>query len=381
MNQARLCRIKKRIRRAMMFFCLGLFGMSIGPVEAAEDNWDNWAAELFGTRGEEVAAQEAGEGESLRGGRPGRTGRASAAQEEKGDESLKVSRTGRTGRTGRASAAQEEKGDESLRVSRTGRDSAAQAGGGDSSLIQINSPGEAVNQSGRTRMLAMRIATLYGAQASEKLPETVKSESGRERMQAQATMNTIYSALSEFEPVSSDASANQVVADARDIWAKMGRVLSLDPAAPNLLDVLVFSESLLKANEKMTQAVIKATASVDPEIVSVAGRQRMRAMRLARDYIAASIGVDKENRMDMMLETATNFESVMLALQVAEVNTSEITGAINSISKMEWRQVYKSVTECVESNGTKFNELIMLRFTETLLEKTNRLTNLYAGLY
>ena len=335
MNHARLCRIKKWMRRAMMFFCLGLFGMSIGPVEAAEDNWGNWAAELFGTGGKEVAAQEEGGDESLRGSRTGRTGRASAAQ----------------------------------------------AGGGDNSLIQINSPGEAVNQSGRTRMLAMRVATLYGAQTSEKLPETVKSESGRERIQAQATMNTIYSALSEFEPVSSDASANQVVADARDIWAKMGRVLSLDPAAPNLLDVLVFSERLLKANEKMTQAVIKATASVDPEIVSVAGRQRMRAMRLARDYIAASIGVDKENRMDMMLETATNFESVMLALQVAEVNTSEITGAINSISKMEWRQVYKSVTECVESNGTKFNELIMLRFTETLLEKTNRLTNLYAGLY
>ena len=331
MNQARLCRIKKWMRRAMMFFCLGVFGMSIGPVEAAEDNWGNWAAELFGTGSKEAAAQE----EGLRGGRP----------------------------------------------ERTGRDSAAQAGGGDSSLIQITSPGEAVNQSGRTRMLAMRVATLYGAQTSEKLPETVKSESGRERIQAQATMNTIYSALSEFEPVSSDTSASQVVADARDIWAKMGRVLSLDPAAPNLLDVLVFSERLLKANEKMTQAVIKATASVDPEIVSIAGRQRMRAMRLARDYIAASIGVDKENRMDMMLETATNFESVMLALQVAEVNTSEITGAINSISKMEWRQVYKSVTECVESNGTKFNELIMLRFTETLLEKTNRLTNLYAGLY
>ena len=249
------------------------------------------------------------------------------------------------------------------------------------SQIQIDSIGKAVNESGKTRMLAMRIAAMYGAQTSDKVPGKIKRETEKKQIQAQTNLNEIYNALTGFDPVLNNMEALQAVTNAKEIWGKMRRSLSKEASPIILIDILNYSEKLLAANEEMTKAISVLSTHANADIVNISGRQRMYAMRLTRDYIAASIGVDKENRIDLMLETATNFESAMLVLETADVNSSEVVGMVNSIAKMEWRHVYKSITECIESNGTRFNEMTMLKFADTLLEKTNKLTDLYAGLF
>ena len=103
----------------------------------------------------------------------------------------------------------------------------------------------------------------------------------------------------------------------------------------------------------------------------------MYSMKLSRDYLAASMGVDKEHRMGLMLETVNVFDSAMLALEGASNNTADIKGLIKSITKMQWRKVYQIVSECIKDNGTKLNLFVMINFCETLLEKTGRLTMLY----
>ncbi len=102
-------------------------------------------------------------------------------------------------------------------------------------------------------------------------------------------------------------------------------------------------------------------------------------MKLARDYLAASMDIDKAHHMDSMLESASLFNSDMLTLEDASGNTSEIKGLIKSITRMEWRKVNQTVNNCIEDNGTKFNVLIMINFCEKLLIKTDRLTKLYVG--
>ena len=103
----------------------------------------------------------------------------------------------------------------------------------------------------------------------------------------------------------------------------------------------------------------------------------MYAQKLSRDYLAASMDIDKEYRIDLMLDAAVEFESTMLTLEGATENTSETNGLIKSITKMEWAKVYETATECIESNGTKFNVPLMVKFCDTLLNKTDRLTGLY----
>ena len=113
------------------------------------------------------------------------------------------------------------------------------------------------------------------------------------------------------------------------------------------------------------------------EIINMAVRQQMYAMKLSRDYLAASMDIDKEYRIDLMLDAAIEFESAMLMMEGATENTAKINGLIKSITKMEWKKVYETATECIESNGEKFNILMMVKFCDTLLGKTERLAGLY----
>ena len=64
-------------------------------------------------------------------------------------------------------------------------------------------------------------------------------------------------------------------------------------------------------------------------------------------------------------------------MEGATENTAKIKGLIKSITMMEWRKVYETATKCIESNGTEFNVSMMMKFCDTLLDKTNRLTSLY----
>ena len=106
----------------------------------------------------------------------------------------------------------------------------------------------------------------------------------------------------------------------------------------------------------------------------------MYSQKLARDYLAASLDVDKEYRIDLMLDAAIEFESSMLMMEGVTENTAKIKGLIKSITKMEWGKVYKTATECIESNGTKFNVVMMMKFCDTLLNKASRLTSLYVDI-
>jgi hypothetical protein len=115
------------------------------------------------------------------------------------------------------------------------------------------------------------------------------------------------------------------------------------------------------------------------EIINMAVRQQMYAMKLARDYLAASMDIDKEYRIDLMLDAAVEFESAMLMMEGATENTTKINGLIRSITRMEWGKVYETATECIESNGTKFHVPIMVKFSDTLLGKTERLAGLYVA--
>jgi hypothetical protein len=130
----------------------------------------------------------------------------------------------------------------------------------------------------------------------------------------------------------------------------------------------------------MTKYLESLAPYAQSELIDIAGRQRMNSMRLARDYIAASMDIDKEHRIDSMLESAALFDSAMLTLEGASENTARIKGLIKSITRMEWRKVNQTVNKCVEDNGTKFNVLIMINFCEKLLKKTDRLTKLYVGI-
>ena len=182
-------------------------------------------------------------------------------------------------------------------------------------------------------------------------------------------MNEIYKALLAFEPVATNAELAEQVKTAQSSWIELEKLLSKPPSKTGFLDVLDASDVLLDENEMMTSYMESLSPVPMSEIINMAVRQQMYAMKLSRDYLAASMDIDKEYRIDLMLDAAVEFESAMLIMEGASENTAKMKGLIKSITKMEWRKVYETVTECIESNGTTFNVFMMMVFCDTLLEK------------
>lgn len=243
----------------------------------------------------------------------------------------------------------------------------------------IENTEQAINSSGQTRMLAMKMAKLYGIQVLKDYPVGKKRIAQKDLNKAKNTMNEIYKELLAYPPIKSSEEMLEVVKAAQSSWYEMEKMLSIPPSKTGLLDVLDISDTLLDENEMMTSYIESLSPVPISEIINMAGRQQMYSQKLARDYLAASLDVDKEYRIDLMLDAAVEFESAMLMMEGVTENTAKIKGLIKSITMMEWRKVYKAATECIESNGTKFNVAMMMKFCDTLLGKTDRLTTLYVG--
>ena len=236
---------------------------------------------------------------------------------------------------------------------------------------------EAINYSSKASMLSMRMANLYGIQVLQDYPAEKKQIAKRQLKDAMRTTNDIYRALLTFPPIANQPKLQQRVKMSQDYWFQLKRKISKEPMQVRFLNVIGMSDKLLNRNDTMAKLIELHASDHQSKFINIAGRQRMYSMKLARDYLVASMNIDKEYRMSLMLETANVFDSAMLALEGAPDNTDEIKGLIKSITKMEWRKVYETVNQCIKKNGTKFNLLLMVNFCETLLKKTDRLTTLY----
>ncbi len=243
----------------------------------------------------------------------------------------------------------------------------------------IDNTNLAIHSSGKTRMLAMKMTKLYGVQVLPNFPTGTKRLAQRDLSKAKTAMNEIYKALLAFEPVATNTEIAERVNTAQSSWYELEKLLSKPPSKTGFLDVLDASDLLLDENEIMTSYMESLSPVPMSEIINMAVRQQMYTMKLSRDYLAASMDIDKEYRIDLMLDAAIEFQSAMLMMEGATENTAEINGLIKSITRMEWRKVYETATECIESNGTKFNILMMVKFCDTLLGKAERLAGLYVA--
>ncbi len=244
-------------------------------------------------------------------------------------------------------------------------------------VLIINNMAEALNYCDKTRVLSIRMAHLYGIQVLQDYPAERKQNIKKQQEYAINKTDEIYKALLAFAPVASNTALKQKIKLSQDYWFQMEEVLSGKPSKEEFLNVLNMSDKLLAKNDTMRRYLGVQGTVIGTKLINIAKQQRVYSMKLSRDYLAAGMNIDKEHRMNLLLESACIFDSAMLALNGDPDNTDEIKGLIKSITKMEWRKVYEMVGQCIEGNGTKFNLLVMVNFCETLLEKTDRLTMLY----
>ncbi|WP_345536093.1 type IV pili methyl-accepting chemotaxis transducer N-terminal domain-containing protein [Variovorax defluvii] len=232
------------------------------------------------------------------------------------------------------------------------------------SVVEAAQWAEAINRAGQLRMLSQRLARL----AAQSLAG-VDARRGRALRSESATR--VQDNLAHLAALPLDELSKMALATVRTAWDSLDAALDarLSPAA--LVTIDGSAEALLGAAEALTDALETSGGRRALRIVNLCGRQRMRAQRLAKDALLASLLGGDEWR-SRLAPTMDAFEASLLELERAPLSSPEIRGALSG-ARDEWLRLVRGVREADRAEG----RADLVRASEVLAETFDRLTASY----
>lgn len=232
------------------------------------------------------------------------------------------------------------------------------------SVIEAAQWADAVNRAGQLRMLSQRLARL-AAQA------VLGIEARRGRVLRTESVERVQDNLDHLGALElGDASAG-ALAGARLAWQALSSALAARQTPQALAEVDARAEALLAAAEALTDALEASGARRALRIVNICGRQRMRAQRLAKDALLASMLPASASR-DRLVPTMEAFEAALLELEQAPLSSPEIRAALVA-ARDEWMRLVRGVRGADNAEG----RAALVRSSEALVEVFERLTASY----
>ena len=233
------------------------------------------------------------------------------------------------------------------------------------SVLEAAQWAEAINRAGQLRMLSQRL-TLLAAQALAEV------DARRSRVLRKEAAMRVQVNLEFLGALPLGEAAAQALAQVRVACQALDAALAARPTPEALAQIDHCAESLLVAAETMTAALEASGARRALHIVNLCGRQRMRAQRLAKDALLASILVSQHEAQARLLPTMKEFEAALLELEQAPLSSSEIRAGLAN-ARDEWLRLVGGVRNADSPEG----RLALVRASEALVQSFDALTAAY----
>jgi hypothetical protein len=241
----------------------------------------------------------------------------------------------------------------------------------DTPILHIN---DAINKSGRQRMLSQRLAKSY-LQIGQSIDLT------RSKKVFSASVTLFERQLAELENFAPTPENKATLVDLRKEWGTYKNVLV--SRAPNRQD----AKTIMGANEKVlalahasTIQLEKISGSVTARLVNISGRQRMLSQRMAKFYQAINWGVVSSDALINLAKARDEFLLAMSELAASPKNTADIKVEI-TLAQQQWfffDQALKSSADSVEAK-LRFATNVATT-SERILETMDRITGMYEKL-
>lgn len=233
---------------------------------------------------------------------------------------------------------------------------------------------DAINKSGRQRMLSQRLAKCY-LQIGQAI------DMPRSKKIFDLSLALFEKQLGELESYAPNAENKATLASMKKTWSAYKNALLAQ--APNLQDakaVMRLSEEVLALAHASTLQLEKISDTAVGHLVNIAGRQRMLSQRMAKFYQAINWGVASSDALPGLIKARDEFLAAMAELSASPKNTIPIKQDI-LLAQQQWF----FFDQALKSNA--INDDTKLRFatnvatsSERILETMDRITGMYEQL-
>lgn len=234
-------------------------------------------------------------------------------------------------------------------------------------FAQIETLSQAINESGRLRMLSQRIA-------KAQILKTLDIQPGNAQQQYTASQKKFDQNLKDLKLFSTTLTSNtaiEVALSAIDTeWNGYKEVLS---QGNNVNDILVLSDRTLLACEELVSQLENTAQRQSARWVNLSGRQRMLSQRIAKFYSAISLSGDTAAFSPELLKAIDEFDSALIQLINSPDNTKFVQHKLNKV-QTQWN-FSKQGFKLLDSGAS--TPLVISMTTETILKQMNDITALY----
>lgn len=239
-------------------------------------------------------------------------------------------------------------------------------------LAAIKDINDAINKAGRQRMLTLRCAKAYiaqaaGVSASKTAPVLQKSialfDQQLVELKAFAPSDAVRSVYQQLEPV----------------WAEYKTaLLGAAPSTDRARRVIALSEQILALSNKGTVQLEQFSGKPSGRLVNLSGRERMLSQRMATYYFVAAARIDPAAAAAEIARARTEFIANLQALRDAPQATPRIKSTLK-LAESQWI-FFDSALQHVDAAGQQRAQQELFIASENLLDVLNNVTDQYAAL-
>ncbi|MBC3832817.1 type IV pili methyl-accepting chemotaxis transducer N-terminal domain-containing protein [Undibacterium amnicola] len=237
-------------------------------------------------------------------------------------------------------------------------------------IAQVQNLNDAINKSGRQRMLTQRLAKAY-----LQIGMGVDLDQSRKILDSSASL--FDRQLIELKNFKTTAEIKDGVLRTEKTWLTYKDLLLGKAANPgDAKQVLLLSDSLLAMADQVTQQLEKHANSVAGKLVNMAGRQRMLSQRMAKMYQAIQWEVADASMLGSLELARKEFNGNMRILESHADTTKQIQTELK-FARQQWAYFDHAIQQSPDVRTRQQYANTVATTSERILQQMDIVTGLY----